>query len=41
MPTKILMCHCTHKYQDARYGKQKRLHNFAPTGTPNNDEGWR
>jgi hypothetical protein len=25
--TKIMACHCTHDYQDKRYGKGMRLHN--------------
>jgi len=25
--TKIIVCNCEHKYQDSKYGKQKRLAN--------------
>ena len=29
METKVMFCVCKHKYQDERYGKGKRLHNWA------------
>jgi len=28
--TKLLICHCSHEYQDKRYGQFRRLHNYAP-----------
>jgi predicted adenine nucleotide alpha hydrolase (AANH) superfamily ATPase len=30
--TAILTCTCEHKYQDERYGKNKRLHNETEKG---------
>lgn len=34
--TKILECTCEHDYQDKKYGKKHRVHNYA-----NKKEGWR
>lgn len=30
MATKIIDCNCNHDYQDAKYGKGKRVANWAP-----------
>jgi len=30
MATKIIECDCAHDYQDQKYGKQKRVGNWAP-----------
>jgi hypothetical protein len=38
--TKKLKCDCDHEYQDKRYGKKIRLHNFAPKGYKTGP-GWR
>lgn len=37
MATAIINCDCKHEFQDAAYGKQKRVHNHAPSkgGKPN------
>ena len=29
MAAKLLPCHCPHEYQDKRYGRNIRVHNFA------------
>jgi hypothetical protein len=31
--TKVMFCTCSHDYQDARYGKNNRVHNYAPKGS--------
>ena len=40
--TKILECNCMHEYQDERYGKGQRVHNYARKGLGgDNNPGWR
>ena len=29
-PTKIAKCECLHEFQDKTYGKNMRVHNWAP-----------
>ena len=36
----IAQCSCHHKYQDKRYGKGMRVHNFGPKANKGNP-GWR
>lgn len=36
MPTKILTCTCEHPFQDSKYGKNKRVFNYAEK-----KEAWR
>jgi len=38
--TKVIQCTCGHEWQDGRYGKQMRVHNYAPKGYGGNP-GWR
>jgi hypothetical protein len=38
--TKILICTCVSAYQDEKYGKGKRVHNYAPKAHGKNP-GWR
>lgn len=33
MKTKIMACTCKHKYQDEKYGKDKRVFNAGAQGT--------
>lgn len=32
MPVKIMRCTCENKFQDAKYGKGKRVHNLDADG---------
>jgi len=36
----IKQCTCEHEYQDKRYGKWMRIHNWAPMAN-NKNGGWR
>jgi len=38
--TKIMWCSCEHTFQDEKYGKNKRVHNFA-VNSNNKAGGWR
>lgn len=38
--TKIITCNCKHAYQDAQFGKGRRVHNWA-TGIFSGKGGWR
>jgi hypothetical protein len=37
--TKATLCKCKHKYQDEKYGKNMRVHNWARKAKING--GWR
>lgn len=39
--TAILMCSCTHEFQDKQYGRQLRVHNFAKSHPEKVRGGWR
>jgi len=38
--TAIKICRCQHEYQDAKYGKYKRVHNWA-VNVDSKRGGWR
>ena len=40
MPGKVLFCTCASDFQDAEYGKQKRVHSWTPKAF-NGAGGWR
>lgn len=39
--TRILLCVCSHPYQDAKYGEKKRVHNFAAKKSTKEEKLWR
>jgi len=39
-PSKILRCFCEHEYQDKKYGKKNRVHNWGPMCS-NRNPGYR
>jgi len=41
MKGKIKFCSCKHEFQDERYGKKQRVHNYARTGYGSKQPGYR